>query len=122
MISRRMPLRLKSRAETLARRSGYASVPDGRQDALRHLIGSALFTRAYGSLLSWLAGELAELIAWIVGHNSATQREMDLHNNSIGREIGRQADTEDEVVRLAHRAVDLRRARWIVEDDDSPLN
>jgi len=49
-----MPWRLKARAEELARKSGYASIPDGKQDALRHLIGSALFTKAYGRVLGWL--------------------------------------------------------------------
>ena len=110
-----MPFRLKRRAEQLARRSGYAAIVDGKQDALRHLIGSALFTQSYGSVLAWLAGELSEFGAWIVRYNSRAQRDMDRHNNTIGREIGRAAADEEEIVRLAQRAIDERRARWIVD-------
>ena len=67
--------------------------------------------------LSWLASELSEFGAWIVGHNSAAQRDMDLHNNWVGREIARKAETEEEIIRLAHQAIDSGLARWIVDDD-----
>ena len=108
-------LRLKARAETLAARSGYPATPDGKRDAMRHLIGSALFTKTYGVFLTWFAGELSELGAWIVGHNSAAQRDMDRHNNAVGREIGRTAGTEGEIVRLSHEAIDQGVAQWLAD-------
>jgi hypothetical protein len=110
-----LPFRLKRRAEELARSSDYAPIVDGKQDALRHLIGSALVTQAYGTLLAWLAGELSEFGAWIVRYNTTAQRDMDRHNNAAGREIGRAAADEAEIVRLAHAAIDERRARWLVD-------
>jgi len=114
------PFKLKSRAEVLAAREGYAAIPDGRRDALRHLIGSALFTRSYGALLAWFVGETMEFASWLVRHNSADQRDMDRHNNAIGREIAREAASEEEVVALARVALEREQARWLVEDESFP--
>lgn len=107
------PLKLKARAESLAASQGFGAGPDGRRDALRHLIGSALFARSYGNLPAWLAGEAMEFVSWIVGHNSAEQREMDRHNNAIGRRIAQRAASEEEIVRLAREAIESGTARWI---------
>jgi len=114
------PLKLKARAEALAAREGHAAIPDGRQDALRHMIGSALFARSYGALLAWFVGEAMEWVSWLVRHNSADQRDMDRHNNMIGREIARQAPSEAEVVALARAALERGEARWLVEDESFP--
>ena len=111
---------MKARAELLAAREGHAAIPDGRQDALRHLIGSALFTRCYGVLLAWLVGEAMEFVSWLVRHNSADQCDMDRHNNAIGRKIARQASSEEEVVGLARAALEREEARWLVEDESFP--
>ncbi len=110
------PWRLKTRAEELARASGFASIVDGRQDALRHLIGSALFARAYGAFAAWAAGVVLEWGSWAVGHNTAAQRDMDLHNNAVGRTIAREASSEEDVVRRARRALDDGSATWIAEE------
>ena len=110
-------MKLKTRSEGLASSSGYAAIVDGKQDALRHLIGSALFTREYGVVLAWLASQLSEFGAWVVGHNTAAQRDMDRHNNAVGRAIAKQAATEGETVRLAYKAIDERVARWLADDD-----
>jgi hypothetical protein len=109
--------RLKARSERLARSSRYASIRDGKQDALIHLIGSALFTREYGAALAWLASQVAEFGAWAVGHNSAAQRDMDRHNNKVGRAIARRAESEEEIVKLACRAIEDRIAQWLADGE-----
>lgn len=80
---------------------------------MRHLIGSALFTQRYGAILAWLAGELSEWGAWLVRYNTAAQRDMDRHNNAVGREIARRAATEQDVIRLSREAIENGHATWL---------
>lgn len=82
----------------------------GEGDALRHILFSALATKAYGSdkptkimsyLNEYVKGALSE----------SDDRDMDLTNDTIGREIGLKAKSEEEIFKLAKEAIESGKAK-----------
>lgn len=86
----------------------------GEGDAMRHILFSAMATKAYGSdkvpkILSWLN----ENVKGRLEGADEKERDMDLTNDSIGREIGMKAKTEDELIQMAKDAIASKKAKVI---------
>lgn len=86
----------------------------GEGDAMRHIMFSALATKAYGSdkvpkVLSWLN----ENVKGRIEGADFEDRDMDLTNDSIGREIGLKAKDEQEMIKLAKEAIANKKAKVI---------
>lgn len=93
---------------------GYQGVNRGKADALRHLLLSAELQRQH----PMIAGPLLfghEYVTNLLQGQREDDRNQDLHNNALGREIGRKAKTRDEVERMARSLVDEGRARILPE-------
>jgi hypothetical protein len=86
----------------------------GEGDAMRHILFSAMATKAYGSTktpktLSWLN----ENIKGRFEGADEKERQMDLDNDTIGREIGLKAKDEEEMIKMAKEAIASKRAKVI---------
>ena len=84
----------------------------GEGDAMRHIAFSALATKAYGSdkvpkALSWMNENIKGIL------DPAEDKDMDLTNDAIGREIGLKAKNEEEVYQMAREAISSGRAKVI---------
>ncbi len=87
-------LQIKDLAEVKSVKANQrdASVP---QDAYRHVLWSYLLTQAYGEEFAEQVGNAHE--SGDTG-NTAAEREMDLHNNAIGRKYAEQDIKQNEVL------------------------
>ncbi|MFC8528261.1 DUF6973 domain-containing protein [Nocardia sp. NPDC057227] len=74
---------IKSQAETAANATYPDSLSDGHGDAFRHMYWNALMTQRYGEDWTDRYGTAHEQL----GASPPTREAMDLHNNSIGREV-----------------------------------
>jgi Ca2+-binding RTX toxin-like protein len=101
------PSDVRRLAEDEAANANLPGNRNGPEDAYRHILANAEATRRYGTLTTWAYGTYREYFAdpYDPAWNPAS-RPMDLHNNSIGREIGRTARSWDEVVRLTREALE----------------
>lgn len=65
---------------------------NGPKDAMRHCIASCMVTQKVSEDCAWFAGTLRE---YAPGSDQypGDEREMDLHNNAVGRECGRDCKT-----------------------------
>ena len=93
---------LKEQFAQQARETSYPGATDGPADAYRHMLAAAEFTRLYGQLPTRVVGNYNEgsIIPDRAKLDEASK--MDLHNNRIGEEIGRQAKNSKEAERLVH--------------------
>lgn len=65
------------------------SIGLGKADALRHCLWSALLTYQVGEHYAKLLNDAHEEQGTIKDHNSNLDREMDYHNNAVGRRLGK---------------------------------
>jgi len=114
-------------AMTKAEQAGETFPPEsqgqGEGDAMRHIMFSAMATKTYGSdkvpkVLSWLN----ENIKGRLEGASEEDRDMDLTNDSIGREIGLKAKDEEEMIRMAKEAIASRKAKVIKQTPNEGEN
>lgn len=61
----------------------------GKGDALRHCLWSALLTYQVGERYAKLLTDAHETQGFIVDPNDRLDRDMDLHNNAVGRRLGK---------------------------------
>ena len=78
-------------------------IHNGRADALRHMLWQAKLQQAYGDIPARLSGKLHEAFA---GSQPEAESEMDLHNNEIGLRLGKENQTDAEILRKAIEAID----------------
>jgi hypothetical protein len=101
-------------ALTQAEKYGVSEERLGKGDAVRHLVWQALTSRGYGDTLANLAGQYHELplpLGAAVNQTDA-EKEMDLYNNSLGREIGSKAKSLEDIYKLAQEYVDSGKAKY----------
>lgn len=100
-----------------AKSRGYSGLSGGKGDAMRHILLSAELQRSYPRL----AGPLLyghEYVTNVLQGQTADDREQDLYNNQVGRDIGRKAKSREEIEQMARGAVDsgkakvLQRSQW----------
>ena len=88
---------------------GYQGDSRGKGDAMRHLLLSAELQRVH----PMLAGPLLyghEYVTNVLQGQRRDDRDQDLHNNRLGREIGRKAKNRDEIERMARETLESGRA------------
>ena len=94
----------------------------GKGDALRHIVWQAMMTKKYGHLPAYLAGGYHELplgkdLKAADPDQSDTEREQDLYNNKLGREIASKANTIEDIYRLAKEAIDSGKAKYLTPEE-----
>lgn len=82
----------------------------GEQDAMRHILFSAMATKAFGSekipsALSWMNENVKGFF------DTKENKDMDLNSDAIGREIGMKAKDHEDMIRLAREAISSGRAK-----------
>ena len=85
-----------------------------RGDALRHILWQAKLQQQYGTPLAALAGYAHELAGGIEGQ-SGDEREMDLINNKIGRQLGSENKDDSDLVGKALQEIVNKRAKYYAE-------
>lgn len=85
----------------------------GEADAMRHLLFQAQLAQKYGDTPAQMVSYLHEYTS--PGQPSA-EREMDLYNDILGREIAKKAKSEKELVELARRYVQSGRAKTLPKE------
>jgi hypothetical protein len=91
------------KAQEFAGQSGLTGDHNGKRDAFRHIVWNALNTRDIGEDSAKKFGDAHEASR----EQPANERQMDLENNAIGREIGKIPDISDEeIIAKAREAVD----------------
>jgi len=87
----------------------------GDTDALRHLLAAATLSKRQGALsemaLNWHENpNIPQFLGGGYGQRES-DRQMDLHNNALGLEIGRKAKTYDEALAMAKQAIKSGKAK-----------
>ena len=96
---------------------GDSGESGGKTDVLRHLLGAATLTRRQGP------GYAAKALDWHENPNvfqflgggygqRPEDRQMDLHNNTLGMHIGSTAKTYDEALQMAKQFINEGRVRY----------
>jgi hypothetical protein len=88
--------KIKDDAAEKARKTSLPGETDGPADAYRHIVGIAELTRREGARKANAIGTFNEITTLF---SDASQ--MDLHNNDIGRRIGKDATSSEEIERRA---------------------
>ena len=96
---------------------GKATQHNGKADAMRHIIFSALASQDYTDVGAKTISYLNENITF---NQPKAEKNMDLHNDAIGREIGKTAKSKEEIVQMAREAVDSGRAKVIGQELQGP--
>jgi hypothetical protein len=81
-----------------------------RGDAMRHILFSALNTQNIGSLAAKTISYGHELSEAFI--QPPFEKEMDLHNDAIGRRIAEQAKSREDMIRLTKEAIDSGEAKF----------
>jgi hypothetical protein len=85
----------------------------GEADAMRHLLFQAQLQQKYGELPAKAVSYIHEYSSF--GQPSA-EREMDFLNDELGREIGRSAKSDRELVEMARRYIESGRAKTLPKE------
>ena len=85
----------------------------GEADAMRHMLFQAQLAKKYGDLPADIISTLYEYTS--PGQTGA-EREMDFFNDALGREIAKQASDEQQMIELARKYVEDRRARVLPKE------
>ncbi|HHW4669316.1 MAG TPA: calcium-binding protein, partial [Xylella fastidiosa subsp. multiplex] len=78
---------------------------NGEWDAFRHAYASGAMTREYGETAAHLFGDLNEIRGDFIHNQSEYEKNMDKWNNSVGRNIGKDAASSDEIARRIYDAM-----------------
>ena len=112
-------LQIRSQAQAKALDEyGIKEEHNGRGDAYRHLVASALLAKKYGNSLSEKLGNYHESSAprFLLGggdNQDPEENSMDMLNNALGREIAAKANTPEDIFRLAKEYVDSGKASYM---------
>jgi hypothetical protein len=91
-----------------------ASMIGGDTDAMRHLLYQAYLTRKWNPTS-------ANIVSWLYENTpsgqSASEKEMDLFNDRLGREIGQKAASDEEVLQMAREYVKSKKAKTVDPGD-----
>lgn len=86
-------------------RIGDSAYPDerhnGRADAMRHMLASALYTQKYNPYVAGGLGWLNEIFSL----DPMEERVMDVHNNAIGRELGEKYTDRELLLRAINNSI-----------------
>jgi hypothetical protein len=85
----------------------------GEADAMRHLLFSSQLAQKYGETPAKIVSYLHEYTS---PTQSEAQREMDLANDALGREIARSAKDDKQLIELARKYVESGRAKMLPKD------
>ena len=83
---------------------------DGRGDALRHLLWQGAVAQEQGNIPAALAGYGHEF-----GLSKDAATEMDLANNELGRKLGAETKTRDELLKASLAAIEAGQAKTITK-------
>jgi hypothetical protein len=101
---------------------GYGEDVGGKGDALRHLLASAILAKRQGPGYADFVTTAHE--SKIPGIGSPAQapedREMDLHNNYLGRQLATQATSYPDLVRKAKQHIDSGSAKTVYTRAKAP--
>jgi hypothetical protein len=97
---------------------GVTEEHNARGDAYRHLVWQALTAKRYGDSLASAMGNYHELgIPAMMGgagiNPDPDEVAMDKFNNQLGRQIAKEAKTEEDVYRLAQEYIDSGKAKYM---------
>jgi hypothetical protein len=95
---------------------GVGESGGGKADAMRHLMYQADLSRRMNPKMAEIISQMYESKILAPGQPSA-EKEMDLYNDALGREIGRRAKTDEDVVRLAREYVEKNKARILPKEE-----
>lgn len=105
---------MKRKAEQIPLRYyGVETEGGGEADAMRHMLFQAQLAQKYGELPADIISTLYEYTS--PGQTPA-EREMDFYNDALGREIARRASDEEQMIELARKYVEDRRARVLPKE------
>lgn len=94
-----------------AEKIGVETYPDerhnGRADAMRHMLASALYSQKYHPAVASGLGWLNE----IVSLDPMDERRMDVHNNALGRELGAKHKEREALMMAIRNAITQGDAR-----------
>lgn len=85
----------------------------GEADAMRHLLFQAQLAQKYGDMPAQMVSYLHEYTS--PGQPSA-EREMDFLNDALGRELAREAGSEEELIRLARKYIESGKAKTLPKE------
>ena len=89
----------------------------GKNDAFRHLVGTALLAQRRGEPYAKFITNLHETEILPGGYgargHSKEQVDMDLYNNQLGLDIARKAKSYDDLIRLATEYVNTNKAQTL---------
>lgn len=90
----------------------------GKGDAFRHMAWQAMMAQKYGPTVANLVGQYHELpLGRRLGAASQEQtdeeKQMDLFNNTIGRQIGVKAKNMDEMYKMLEDAITSGKAKYL---------
>jgi hypothetical protein len=95
---------------------GWKERVNGRGDAFRHLVGTALLAQKHGAPYAEFVTSLHEnpYVPFVgaMGHPEE-DRKMDLYNNQLGLELAAQAKDYGDLVRLAKEYIDQGKAKML---------
>jgi hypothetical protein len=93
---------------------GVETSYQGDADAMRHILFSAMATKAYGGKTTpKIMSLINEYGLGSITGQSEEDRKMDLFNDGLGREIGLKAKDDEELFQLAREAVSSGKAKII---------
>ncbi|AIC10931.1 hypothetical protein LZ756_12985 [Xylella fastidiosa subsp. sandyi] len=78
---------------------------NGEWDAFRHAYASEAMTREYGETAAHLFGDLNEIRGDFIHNQPEYEKNMDKWNNSVGRNIGKDSASSDEIARRVYDAM-----------------
>lgn len=122
------PHTIKGLATTVADQElGKEMVSGGQTDALRHLLGAATLAKRQGpsvagTVLNW--HENPNVFQFLGGGYGQREndRQMDLHNNALGMEIGQKAKNYDEALNMAKQYIKEKKVRLAPKEPEAPVS
>jgi hypothetical protein len=95
---------------------GWKERVNGRGDAFRHLVGTAMLAQKHGAPYAEFVTTLHEnpYLPFVGAlYHSKEDREMDLYNNRLGLELATQAKDYDDLLKMARQYIDTGKARTL---------
>lgn len=99
---------------------GKATEHNGKADAMRHIIFSALATQDYTDVGAKTMSWLHENVSLGSFNQPDVEQAMDTTNDTIGREIGKKAKSKEEIFQMAREAIDSGKAKVIGNTTEGP--
>lgn len=109
------------KANAAGKSYGVKEEHEARGDALRHMVWQAEMAKNMSPGTAEMLGNIHEN-KWIPGVGAAfdqpeSEKQMDLYNNKLGREIGMKAKDSAEILQMAKKYIDLGKAQYVPLSD-----